>query len=92
MPSLLLATPLAAGAVAAEEVSVKVSQGAAFTGSSSRGERTDTFEFETAFPHRLIRSVRNDGGSLHRALSRRRQYREEDAPGDERLLWLHATR
>jgi hypothetical protein len=79
-----------------EEASVAVSRGAAdppvYRVVVRRGERADTFEFETAFPHRLIRWNRSDGGSMRRTLTRRLRYWEENAPGDERLLWPHATR
>ncbi|MEX1243685.1 MAG: hypothetical protein WEB59_00600 [Thermoanaerobaculia bacterium] len=57
-----------------------------------RGTKTDTFDFETGFPHRLVRWDRSDGGSLERTLTRRSRYWEENAPGDERLLSPPATR
>jgi hypothetical protein len=57
-----------------------------------RGERADTFEFETAFPHRLVRWDRSDGGSLRLTDSRRFRYWEKNAPGDERLLQPPVTR
>ena len=52
----------------------------------------DTFEFETAFPHRLVRWDRSDGGSLRLADSRRFRYWEKNAPGDERFLQPPVTR
>jgi hypothetical protein len=57
-----------------------------------RGERADAFEFETAFPHRLVRWDRNDGGSLRLIGSHRFRYWEKNAPGDERLLEPSVTR
>lgn len=60
--------------------------------SVKRGAQTDVFDFETSFPHRLVRWDRADGGSLQRILSRRSRYWEENAPGDERLLSPPATR
>lgn len=52
----------------------------------SRGQRRDTFEFEKAFPHRLARWDRSDGGALRLERSLRSRYWEKTAPGDERLL------
>jgi hypothetical protein len=57
-----------------------------------RGERADRFEFETAFPHRLVRWDRSDGGSLRLTDSRRFRYWEKNAPGDERFLPPPVTR
>jgi hypothetical protein len=57
-----------------------------------RRARSDTFEFETAFPHRLVRWDRSDGGSLRLTDSRRFRYWEKNAPGDERLLQPSVTR
>ena len=57
-----------------------------------RADQTDVFDFETSFPHRLVRWDRADGGSLQRILSRRSRYWEENAPGDERLLSPPVTR
>jgi len=57
-----------------------------------RARQSDVFDFETDFPHRLVRWDRADGGSLRRILSRRSRYWEENAPGDERLLSLPVTR
>lgn len=56
-----------------------------------RGEKRDTLDFETAFPHRLARWERSDGGSLRLTDSRRYRYWEKNAPGDERLLSPPAT-
>jgi hypothetical protein len=50
----------------------------------ARGE--DVLEFESAFPHRLARWQRSDGGSLDLASSQRFRYWEKNAPGDESLL------
>ena len=57
-----------------------------------RAERADVFDFETSFPHRLVRWERADGGSLRRVLARRSRYWEESAPGDEGLLSPPVTR
>lgn len=57
-----------------------------------RSEQTDVFDFETSFPHRLVRWDRADGSSLRRILSRRSRYWEENAPGDEGLLSPPVTR
>ena len=57
-----------------------------------RAEQSDVFDFETRFPHRLVRWDRADGGSLRRILSRRSRYWEENAPGDEKLLSPPVTR
>ncbi len=57
-----------------------------------RGDRRDTFDFEAADPHRLVRWERSDGGSLRLIDSRRFRYWEKNAPGDERLLSAPATR
>jgi hypothetical protein len=51
-----------------------------------RGGRVDVFEFEEAFPHRLARWQRSDGGSLDLVSSQRFRYWEKNAPGDESLL------
>ena len=51
-----------------------------------RGARTDTFDFEKPFPHRLVRWERADGGSLRLVSSVRSRYWEQNAPGDEPLL------
>ncbi len=58
----------------------------------ARGERSDTLDFEAAFPHRLRRWERSDGGSMRLTDSRRYKYWEKNAPGDERLLSPPATR
>ena len=60
--------------------------------SLNRAGQTDVFDFETSFPHRLVRWDRADGGSLRRVLSRRSRYWEENAPGDEGLLSPPVTR
>src|SRR4030095_12080336 len=52
----------------------------------SRGDRRDTFEFERAFPHRLARWDRSDGGSLKLQKSIRSRYWEEKSPGEEHIL------
>jgi hypothetical protein len=57
-----------------------------------RGDRIDSFEFEAAFPHRLVLWDRADGGSLRLTESRRFRYWEKNAPGDERLLQPSGTR
>jgi hypothetical protein len=57
-----------------------------------RNEKRDVFDFETGFPHRLVRWERSDGGSLRLTGSRRLRYWEKNAPGDERLLSSSATR
>ncbi len=57
-----------------------------------RGSRTDTFDFEREFPHRLSRWERSDGGSMSLKTSDRFRYWEKNSPGDERLLWPAATR
>jgi hypothetical protein len=58
----------------------------------TRGERKDVFDFETAFPHGLLRWERSDGGSLRRIDTRRFHYWEKNHPGDERLLSQPGTR
>lgn len=57
-----------------------------------RDEKRDTLDFETAFPHRLVQWERSDGGSLRLTHSRRFEYWEKNAPGDERLLLTPAAR
>jgi hypothetical protein len=57
-----------------------------------RGVRVDTFDLETAFPHRLTGWQRSDGGSLKLKGGERFRYWEENAPGDERRLWPGPTR
>jgi hypothetical protein len=57
-----------------------------------RGDRRDTFEFERAFPHRLARWDRSDGGTLKLQSSLRSRYWEKTSPGDERLLAAPGTR
>jgi len=51
-----------------------------------RGTRKDIFEFETAFPHRLRRWERPDGGLLSLVESKRFAYWQKNHPGDEKLL------
>jgi hypothetical protein len=51
-----------------------------------RGARRDLFDFETAFPHRLVRWERPDGGLMTLIESRRFPYWQKNHPGDERLL------
>ncbi|MGH9400001.1 MAG: hypothetical protein ACRD00_06515, partial [Thermoanaerobaculia bacterium] len=51
-----------------------------------RGSRRDVFDFETAFPHRLVRWERPDGGLLTLADSRRFAYWQKNRPGDEELI------
>jgi len=51
-----------------------------------RGARRDTFEFEAAFPHRLRRWERPDGGLLSLVESKRFPYWQKNRPGDEKLL------
>lgn len=58
----------------------------------TRGDRRDTFEFEKAFPHRLARWERSDGGTLRLQSSRRSRYWEKTAPGDEHILEPPGTR
>jgi hypothetical protein len=58
----------------------------------SRGDRRDTFEFERAFPHRLARWDRSDGGSLKLQKSIRSRYWEKTSPGDEHILAPPGTR
>ena len=58
----------------------------------SRGDRRDTFEFERAFPHRLGRWERSDGGSLKLQKSLRLRYWEKTSPGDEHILTAPGTR
>ena len=65
---------------------------AAYRVTLRRGERTDAFEFETKFPHRLLRWDRADGGSLRLTDSKRFRYWEKNAPGDERYLRPPGTR
>ena len=57
-----------------------------------RGERTDAFDFERQFPHRLSLWTRSDGGSMRLKRSERFRYWEKNAPGDERLVEPAATR
>ena len=57
-----------------------------------RGSRTDVLEFEEAFPHRLARWDRSDGGSLELSSSQRLRYWEHNAPGDEGLISGASTR
>jgi hypothetical protein len=57
-----------------------------------RGERRDSLDFESAFPHRLTRWERSDGGSMRLTTSRRSRYWEKNAPGDEQLLSAPAAR
>jgi len=57
-----------------------------------RGTREDAFEFDAAFPHRLLRWDRSDGGSLRLTDSRRFRYWEKNAPGDERFWEPPSTR
>ena len=79
-----------------EEASVDVSRAAPPSGpwrvTVRRGVRADTFDFETAFPHRLSAWQRSDGGSLKLKGSERFRYWEQNAPGDERRLWPGPTR
>jgi hypothetical protein len=51
-----------------------------------RAARKDVFEFEAAFPHRLRRWERPDGGLLSLVESRRFAYWQKNHPGDEKLL------
>lgn len=82
-----------APAVEAAHLEVTRPRGAAvFRVLLRRGERADTFEFEPAFPHRLVRWDRSDGGSMRLTDSRRFRYWEKNAPGDERLLQPPVTR
>ena len=50
-----------------------------------RGIRSDTFDFEREFPHRLTHWKRSDGGSMRLMASERFRYWLKNAPGDERL-------
>jgi hypothetical protein len=59
---------------------------AAYRVGLDRGPRRDVFEFEAAFPHRLRRWERSDGGSLSLLTSRRLPYWQKNRPGDEKLL------
>jgi len=52
----------------------------------TRGQQTDRFDFESAYPHRMLRWERSDGGVLTLVDSRRMRYWERNHPGDERLL------
>lgn len=74
------------------QVSVPTAAPSVYRVAVRRGVRLDTLDFERAFPHRLARWNRSDGGSMRLTLSRRLRYWEENAPGDERLLWPAATR
>lgn len=49
----------------------------------TRGQRTDRFDFESAYPHRMLRWERADGGTLTLVDSRRIRYWERNHPGDE---------
>lgn len=51
-----------------------------------RGARRDVFDFQTAFPHRLARWERADGGLLTLVESARLAYWQKNRPGDEKLL------
>jgi len=57
-----------------------------------RGAKKDVLEFEEAFPHRLARWDRSDGGSLELTSSQRLRYWEHNAPGDEALISGASTR
>jgi hypothetical protein len=72
--------------------SAKSPEGAAYRVTLRRGARTDEFDFDAAFPHRLLRWNRSDGGSLVLTDSRRFRYWEKNHPGDERLLAPSSTR
>jgi hypothetical protein len=54
--------------------------------SLDRGSDRDLFEFDAAFPHRLRRWERSDGGRLTLIDSRRTRYWQQNRPGDEKLL------
>ena len=74
------------------EVSRSAKAPAAYRVTLRTGERADVFEFDAAFPHRLLRWDRRDGGSLRLTESRRFRYWEKHAPGDERLMEPSSTR
>ncbi len=57
-----------------------------------RGDKRDVLEFESAFPHRLRRWSRSDGGSLELVSSSRFRYWEKNGPGDERFLFAPGQR
>jgi len=57
-----------------------------------RDSGKDVFEFDAAFPHRLRRWDRADGGRLTLVDSRRFRYWEKNHPGDESLLPSPAAR
>jgi hypothetical protein len=70
-----------------ETASLEVGRaGSGWRVSLRRAGGTDMFEFEQAFPHRLSRWQRSDGGSLDLTSSQRFRYWEKNAPGDESLV------
>ncbi len=79
-----------------EEAEIEVSRTSAGAGLYRvlvrRGQRSDAFDFEREFPHRLSFWKRSDGGSMSLKTSERFRYWEKHSPGDERLLWPAATR
>lgn len=84
--SLFVSHP-AAPAISEARLSVsRLGPPAAWRVTLVRGDRRDTLDFEAAFPQRLARWERSDGGSLRLIDSRRFRYWEKNAPGDERLL------
>lgn len=78
----------APAAPAAEDAVLRVgtAAGSLWRVTLERGARRDVFDFETAFPHRLVRWERPDGGLMTLLESRRFPYWQKNRPGDERLL------
>jgi hypothetical protein len=71
----------------AEEAVVRVAAGpGGYRVTLERGDRKDVFEFEAAYPHRLRRWERPDGGLLSLIASKRFAYWQKNHPGDEKLL------
>jgi hypothetical protein len=71
----------------AEDAVVRVaSEPGGYRVTLERGTRKDIFVFEAAFPHRLRRWERPDGGLLSLVGSKRFAYWQKNRPGDEKLL------
>ena len=90
--SVFSSRPSPPGVASAELEVSRGSKASSYRVRLHEGAKEDVFEFDAAFPHRLLQWDRRDGGSLRLTDSRRFRYWEKNAPGDERLMAPSSTR